>query len=67
MGGDARNNYHNADETVLNVGNAKDLKEKWVFEVAGFPPSSPVIADGKVFILATGGNYAIDFKTGAQV
>jgi outer membrane protein assembly factor BamB len=67
MGGDARNNYHNPDETVLNVGNAKDLKEKWVFEVAGFPPGSPVVADGKVFVMATGGTYAIDFKTGAQV
>src|SRR3954464_5802701 len=67
MGRDPRNNYHNPDETLLNVTNAKGLKEKWVFEVAGFPPGSPVVADGKVFVMSTGGTYAIDFKTGAQV
>jgi polyvinyl alcohol dehydrogenase (cytochrome) len=67
MGGDAHNTYHNPDETVLTVGNAKDLKQKWVFEVAGFPPGSPVVAGGKVFVMATGGTYAIDFKTGAEI
>lgn len=67
MGGDARNHYNSADENVLNVSNAKDLKQKWAFEVAGYPPGSPVVIDDRVYVMATGGTYAIDLKTGAQV
>ena len=67
MGGDARNHYNNALEKRLHAGNAKDLKQKWAFEVAGYPPGSPVVVDGKVFVMATGGSYAIDLKTGAEI
>ncbi|HET8932465.1 MAG TPA: PQQ-binding-like beta-propeller repeat protein [Polyangiales bacterium] len=31
------------------------------------PIGTPVIADGKVFVLASGGAYAIDFETGKQL
>ena len=67
MGGDARNWYLNAAETTLTVENAPTLIEKWRFTVAGFPPGSPSIADGLVFVMATGGTYALGLADGAQI
>ena len=67
MGFDARNNYHNPSESHLSPDNVDKLEVKWTFEVAGYPPGTPVIAEGKVFVLATGGLYAIDFATGREV
>ena len=67
MGYDAANNYHNPDEDTLSVDNAADLEVKWSFTVEGWPAGTPVIAEGKVFVMATGGTYAIDFATGEQV
>jgi hypothetical protein len=67
MGGDAHNHYYNPDETTLNVGNVKDLKLKWSFEVGGYPPGTPVVADGKVFVMATGGTYGIGLSDGAKL
>ena len=67
MGYDARNHYHNPMEQSLSVENAGQLEVKWTFEVGGYPPGTPVIADGKVFVLATGGLYALDFLTGKEI
>jgi polyvinyl alcohol dehydrogenase (cytochrome) len=67
MGYDAHNNYYQPDEHVLSVDNAASLVEKWRFTVHGTPMGSPVIAEGKVFAMATGGTYALDFVTGAKV
>jgi polyvinyl alcohol dehydrogenase (cytochrome) len=66
MGGDARNWYFNPAETKLTVDNAATLAEKWRFTVAGYPPGSPVVAEGKVFVMATGGTYAIDLESGVK-
>jgi outer membrane protein assembly factor BamB len=66
MGYDHRNWYFNPDEKALSVDNAKQLTELWRFTVSGFPVGSPVIADGKVFAIASGGLYAIDLQTGKQ-
>ncbi|HTU63524.1 MAG TPA: hypothetical protein VMF89_33910, partial [Polyangiales bacterium] len=51
MGYDETNTYFNPHETILSVSNAPMLKEKWRFTVAGFPPGSPVVAEGKVFVM----------------
>jgi outer membrane protein assembly factor BamB len=67
MGYDARNHYWNPGETAISVDNAATLVEKWRFTIVGYPPGSPVIADGKVFVLATGGLYAIDLESGAEL
>jgi len=67
MGYDETNTYHNPHETILSVSNAPMLKEKWRFTVAGFPPGSPVVAEGKVFVMATGGTYAISLADGRKV
>jgi outer membrane protein assembly factor BamB len=67
MGYDSTNQYFNPAETELSPDNAGSLVEKWRFTVAGFPPGSPVIADGKVFVMATGGTYALDLETGAAL
>jgi polyvinyl alcohol dehydrogenase (cytochrome) len=67
MGYDAHNNYHQPDEHMLNVDNAASLVEKWRFAVHGTPMGSPVVAQGKVFAMATGGTFALDFATGAEV
>jgi polyvinyl alcohol dehydrogenase (cytochrome) len=67
MGYDAHNNYHQPDEHVLSVDSAASVVEKWRFAVHGTPMGSPVIAEGKVFAMATGGTYALDFATGAEV
>ncbi|HET8937057.1 MAG TPA: PQQ-binding-like beta-propeller repeat protein [Polyangiales bacterium] len=67
MGFDETNTYHNPYETILSVANAPMLKEKWRFTVAGFPPGSPVVAEGKVFVMATGGTYAISLADGSKV
>jgi outer membrane protein assembly factor BamB len=66
MGYDTHNNYFNPNEKTLTVDNAKSLKEKWRFMVAGYPPGSPVVAEGKVFVMATGGTYAINLDDGKQ-
>jgi len=65
MGGDATNRYFNPAETEISVANAGTLVEKWRFTVAGFPAGSPVIVDGKVFVIATGGLSALDLESGA--
>ncbi|HET6336229.1 MAG TPA: PQQ-binding-like beta-propeller repeat protein, partial [Polyangiales bacterium] len=67
MGYDANNNYFNPKETKLSVANAAMLKEKWRFPVQGYPPGTPIIAEGKVFAMATGGTYGIDLATGMKV
>lgn len=67
MGYDERSRYHNPVQTKLGVQNASMLQLKWSFPVTGFPPGSPVIAEGKVFVMATGGTYAIDLEQGMQV
>jgi hypothetical protein len=67
MGRDANNWYFNAAETALTVENAPTLTEKWRFTVLGYPPGSPAIADGKVFVMATGGSYALELATGAML
>ena len=67
MGGDSRNTYFNRAETKLSPRNAAMLKEKWRFSVTGWPPGSPLIAEGKVFVMATGGTYAIDLQTGTMI
>ncbi|HEX2675978.1 MAG TPA: PQQ-binding-like beta-propeller repeat protein [Polyangiales bacterium] len=67
MGFDQKNNYFNPNEKKLSVKNAGSLVEKWRFKVAGYPPGSPVIGEGKVFALSTRGMYAIDLHTGVQV
>jgi polyvinyl alcohol dehydrogenase (cytochrome) len=67
MGYDETNSYHNPHETILSVESAPMLKEKWRFTVAGFPPGSPVVAEGKVFVMATGGTYAISLADGSKI
>ena len=67
MGGDATNRYLNSAETAISVANASMLEEKWRFTVAGFPAGSPVIADGKVFVIATGNLTALDLDSGAML
>jgi outer membrane protein assembly factor BamB len=67
MGYDERNHYNNPSETTLSPQNAAGLELKWTFTVAGFPPGSPIVAESKVFVLATGGLYALDFAGGEQV
>jgi outer membrane protein assembly factor BamB len=67
MGYDSNNTYHNPNETILSVQSAPMLKEKWRFTVAGYPPGSPVVAEGKVFVMATGGTYAISLADGSKV
>lgn len=66
MGYDSNNWYFNPDEKTLSVANAATLTEKWRFEVLGFPPGTPVVADGKVFVMATGGTYAINLADGSE-
>ena len=67
MGYDDKNNYFNPNEHTLSVDNAKNLEMKWSFTVAGYPPGTPIVAEGKVFVMATGGTYAIDLESGKQV
>src|SRR2546422_881719 len=64
MGYDPNNNYHNTTETIMSVATAPMLKEKWRTTIAGNPPGTPIIADGRVFVLATGGTYALSLADG---
>ena len=66
MGYDEHNWYFNPNEKTLTVANAPMLIEKWRFTTAGFPPGTPVVGDGKVFVMATGGTYGIDLETGKE-
>jgi outer membrane protein assembly factor BamB len=63
----ASNSYFNPDESTLTVDNVQNLSEKWRFTVAGFPTGSPAVAEGKVFVTATGGVYALSFATGKMI
>jgi polyvinyl alcohol dehydrogenase (cytochrome) len=67
IGYDIKNQYFNPAEKTLSVENAAQIKELWRFEVAGYPPGSPTVVDGKVYALSTGGIYAIDLNNGQQV
>jgi polyvinyl alcohol dehydrogenase (cytochrome) len=64
MGYDANNNYFNPNETKLSVATAPMLKEKWRFTVSGYPPGTPIVAEGKVFAMSTGGMYGINLADG---
>jgi outer membrane protein assembly factor BamB len=64
MGYDAKNNYQNTAEKILTLATAPMLKEKWRAKVAGFPPGTPVVAGGRVFVQAPGGTYAISLLDG---
>jgi outer membrane protein assembly factor BamB len=66
MGYDERNNYFNPNEKTFTVENAANIKELWRFDMAGVPPGSPVVAEGKVFALATGGLYAVNLADGSM-
>ena len=67
MGYDATNTYFNPPRRRSASPTRRRLVEKWRKQVAGCPPGSPVIAEGKVFVMATGGMYAIDLETGTQI
>ena len=67
MGYDERNWYMNPNETTISTANAGMLVEKWRFTTAGMPPGTPIIAEGKVFVMASGGSYGIDLATGMKV
>ena len=64
MGYDSNNWYFNPNETKLSVQSAPMLKEKWRFQVMGWPPGTPVIGEGKVFVMATGATHAINLADG---
>lgn len=66
MGYDERNWYFNPHEDTLSVDNADDIEELWRFEVAGFPPGSPLIVDDTVYVMSTGGTYAINLENGKE-
>ncbi len=66
MGYDERNWYMNPNETAITVGNAGMLVEKWRFTTVGMPPGTPIIAEGKVFVMATGGTYGINLADGTK-
>jgi len=67
MGYDTRNNYNNPKETILSVATAPMLKEKWRTKLAGFPPGTPVVGGGRVFIQASGGTFAVSLATGEKL
>ncbi|MDH5670561.1 MAG: PQQ-binding-like beta-propeller repeat protein [Myxococcales bacterium] len=68
MGFDERNWYFNPNETTLSVANAATLVEKWRFTTGGNPNGTPIIAEGKVFVMASGGGtYALSLETGEQI
>jgi polyvinyl alcohol dehydrogenase (cytochrome) len=67
MGFDRANTYFNPAETVLSTANAESLVERWRFTALGFPPGSPAIAEGKVFVMASGATHALDLETGEEV
>jgi outer membrane protein assembly factor BamB len=64
MGYDAKNQYFNPRETKLTVANAPTLAHKWTATITGFPPGMPAVAEGKAFVLATGGLYAFNVSDG---
>jgi outer membrane protein assembly factor BamB len=66
MGYDERNWYFNPSEKKLTVANAGSLVEKWRYKTGGFPPGTPVVAEGKVIVMATTGTYALELETGAE-
>jgi len=67
MGYDPKSQYFNPMETTISVENAATLELKWTFDVAGYPPGLPVIAEGMAFVMSTGGMYAIDIDDGKKV
>ena len=67
MGYDERNWYFNPHERTLSPENVGSLEHKWTFTTAGYPAGTPIVAEGKVFVMANGGTYAIELATGTEV
>lgn len=65
MGYDTNNNYNNVKEKILSVMNAPMLKEKWRATIDGFPPGTPIIAEGRVFVHSTGATTALSLADGS--
>lgn len=64
MGYDTNNNYNNVNEKILSVANAPMLKEKWRASVTGFPPGTPIIAEGRVYVHSSGAVTALGLADG---
>jgi outer membrane protein assembly factor BamB len=65
---DADGTRLNPYENVLNVDNVRSLGLKWRYPTGGYVASSPVAADGVVYIGSWDGKlYALNSKTGVKM
>jgi polyvinyl alcohol dehydrogenase (cytochrome) len=51
----------------FTIDAARGLAQAWSFEVAGSVTGVPAVLDGRVYALASGGMYALDATSGAQI
>jgi polyvinyl alcohol dehydrogenase (cytochrome) len=67
LGHDIASSFNNADEAQLSVNNASKLTTAWTFDAGGYVASTPAVEDGRVYVVAQRGTYALDAATGAQI
>jgi polyvinyl alcohol dehydrogenase (cytochrome) len=64
---DLSSTYHNPAETKLSSANVKDLKLAWKLETRGPVNGAAAIRDGVVYILSSGGAYAVNAADGSVI
>ncbi len=78
-GGNLHNTHNAESETLIGVGNVKNLKTKWVFETAGNVSAIPTVSENDVYVtdwgaplgatalLGGGKLHRIDRETGVSL
>jgi polyvinyl alcohol dehydrogenase (cytochrome) len=64
LGFDLAAHFHNPAETAIAPASAGSLRDAWTLDASGFVAGIPAVVDGTVYVLATGGMYALDSATG---
>ena len=64
LGQNLSSTYNNSAERTITSANVASLRELWRLETRGTVTSAPAIVDGTAYVVASGGVYAFNARTG---
>lgn len=67
LGFDLASTFHNTHETTIDTDSARRLETAWTFDAGGYVASTPAVANGRVYVVSTGGIYALDAASGEEI